>query len=339
MTKYGSILLLPLACLASCTPTFPVRCGETLTYSRAESPIPPDSPGYGDTLQVRWLGTAVHFIQLGPHAVMTDPYFSHFRPSRVFFGKIQPDVDRVGTMTQNLPAPDAIFIGHAHYDHILDLPEVIRQRGWRDVPIYGGPSMRNILAGYGEGLEASCRVPAECAEWTPIADGLAYRAFAAKHACHLPGVLLFPGRVTNPLKKPPASAWDFRVGETYTYLFRLQHANTEFTVFFAGAATDGTVGIPDDLPRGVDVAILCVPGWRNVDDYPVEVIRRLRPRVVVLTHLNNFLQDGWKKREVVATADLPAFLDRARAACDHPEFERIVITDVGGTVRVLPRAQ
>jgi len=42
---------------------------------------------------------------------------------------------------------------------------------------------------------------------------------------------------------------------------------------------------------------------------------------------------------VVGTADLPGFLDKARAACDYPEFERMIITDVGGTVRVLPRPQ
>jgi glyoxylase-like metal-dependent hydrolase (beta-lactamase superfamily II) len=161
-----------VALVAACTPEFPVRCGEALTYSRCETPILSDASGYRDTLQVRWLGTTVHFIQLGPLAVMTDPYFSHFRPSKVFFGKIHSDVSRVARMTRDLPTPDAIFVGHAHYDHMLDLPEVIRQRGWSDVPIYGGPSMRHILAGYGEGLERRCRLPVESGEWTPIAEGL-----------------------------------------------------------------------------------------------------------------------------------------------------------------------
>lgn len=339
MRRFKLALIVSIATVPACTPAFPVRCGEALTYSRCETPIASDDPAFDRTLQVRWLGTTVHFIQLGSMAVMTDPYFSHFRASRAFFGKIHSDAASVRRFTHDLPAPDAIFIGHAHYDHMLDLAEVVRQRSWDSVPIYGGPTVGYIAAGYGVGLEQRCHIPIESPQWTAISDGLSYRAFAAQHAHHLPGIFFFPGTLTAPRQTPPTSAWEFPVGETFTYLFRLQHENAEFTVFFAGASTDGTVGIPDDLPRGVDVAILCVPAWRNVEDYPVEAIRRLRPRVIVLSHLDNFLQDGWKKREVVATADLPGFLDKARAACDYPEFERMIITDVGGTVRVLPRPQ
>lgn len=328
-------------CGYGCASRFPVREGESLTYARCEKPIPPGGAGYERTLQVRWLGTSCHLIQVGDISVLTDPYFSHFRPTKMAFGKIASDVECVRRWTHDLPKPQAIFVGHAHYDHMFDLAETLRQRNWHGTPIYGGPTMANIAAGYGAGIERDCRVPQVGPDWIEI-DGprLAYRAFSANHAPHLPGVFFFPGEVTTPRTTPPTRARHFPVGETFAYLFRLRGSDqSEFTVFINDAATDGTVGIPDDLPQGVDVAILCVPGWRNVDDYPVEAIRRLRPRVIVLSHLNNFLQEGWAKRELVATADLKGFLERARSACNYPEFERIVVTDVGSTVQVASAPQ
>ena len=334
-------VLLPALSISGCTRPFPVREGEVLTYARCEVPIPPGGAGYVDTLQIRWLGTTCHLIQVGDVAVLTDPYFSHYRPTRVAFGKIASHADSVHRWTHDLPKPQAIFIGHAHYDHMLDLAETLRQRNWHGTPIYGGPTMAHVAAGYGEGIENYCRVPQMGSDWVEI-DGsrLAYRAFPAQHAPHLPGIFFFPGELTAPRTTPPTRARHFPLGETHAYLFRLRGSDqTEFTVFIAGAATDGTVGIPDDLPRGVDVAILCVPGWKNVSDYPAEAIRRLRPRVIVLSHLDNFLQDGWHKRELVATSDLQGFLAKARAACDYPEFERMVITDMGSTVRVAAAPQ
>ncbi len=342
MRSYKSLTGLFLALSTSgCSRPFPVREGEVLTYSRCEIPIPPGGVGFDRTLQIRWLGTACHLIQVGDTAVLTDPYFSHYSPARVMFGTVASDADTVRRWTHDLPRPQAIFIGHAHYDHLLDLAETLRQRTWSGTPIYGGPTMAHIAAGYGESIENNCRVPQVDPDWVEI-DGprLAYRAFPAQHAPHFAEMVLFPGKLTAPRTTPPTRAKQFPLGETFAYLFRLRgNEPSEFTVFIAGAATDGTVGIPDDLPHGVDVAIFCVPGWKNVKDYPEEAIRRLRPRVIVLSHLDNFLQQGWEKRELVATASLRKFLDKARGACNYPEFERIVITDVGGTVRVAAAPQ
>ncbi len=336
MGSRTSLLGLAFMCVSACSRPFPVRVGEVLTYAKCETPISPGVPGYDQTLQIRWLGTACHFIQLGDAAILTDPYFSHYSPTRVVFGTVPSDADAVHRMTSDLPRPQAIFIGHEHYDHLLDLAETLRQRNWQGTPIYGGPTTPNIVAGYGESIEHDCRIPEVRSDWVEI-DGprLAYRAFPARHAPHFAGMVLFPGRLTDPRSTPPTRARDFPLGEPFTYLFRLRGSQqSEFTVFVADAATDATIGIPDDLPRGVDVAILCVPSWKNVEDYPAEVIRRLRPRVILLSHLDNFLQNGWEKRELVASSHLPEFLAKARSACDYPEFERLVITDMGSTVRV-----
>lgn len=333
---FPAVTALLLCCtIISCAGPFPLRPGESITYAKAQMPNSPDPAGHDQTLQIRWLGTMCTWIQLGDVAVLTDPYFSHFASTRVAFGRIESDKEAVGLWTRDLPRPKAIFIGHAHYDHMLDLRETLRQRSWMGIPIYAGPTAANIAAGYGEDLERNFVTPQTNSPWVEI-DGprLAYRAFPAQHAPHLPGINLFRGMLTAPRTSPPTRARDFPVGETFTYLLRFRGGDrAEFTVFIAGAATNADCGIPD-LPEGVDVAILCVPGWKNVHGYPDEVIRRLRPRVILLAHLDNFLQEGWRKRELVPTADLAGFLDRARRVCDYPRFERLVITDVGSTVRV-----
>lgn len=332
-----------LSCIAlsisGCATPFPVRPGEALTYSRSEKPLKPSDRGYVDTLQIRWLGTACNLIQVGDAAILTDPFFTHYRASHVFFGGDTPsDPVAVEEHSRCLPRPQAIFIGHAHYDHLLDLAELRRQKQWLDVPIIGGPTVGHIVAGYNEGIQQHHQSPCAPGQWCRMTDNVEYQAFPAHHSPHFLGKTLFEGTLADPRTDPPKTARDFPIGEPYTYLFRFSYGEEgkSFTVFFASAATDADHGIPD-LAEGVDAAILCTPGWKNVRDYPAGAIRRLRPRVVILSHLDNFLQKGWEKRELVATAHLDGFLREAREASIHEAFERIVITDTGTTVHIPPR--
>ena len=99
----------------------------------------------------------------------------------------------------------------------------------------------------------------------------------------------------------------------------------------AETSAGGTGGSPD-LPAGeVDVAILCVPGWKNVEGYPGELLRRLQPAHVVLSHYNDFFGDR-DARDVVASADLEDFLRECQEAADYPGLRSIVVPDLDGTL-------
>jgi len=306
-------------------------------------PLAPGHPGYHTTLQVRWLGTTCYLIQLGDVAILTDPFLSYHPAMKVALSTIESDPLIVRREIGRLPVADAVFVGHSHYDHLLDVDEVLRQPRWGDVPVVGSETTRNILCGYDEGWVDNWRPALTDGRWHTITWGLEYQVIRAEHAPNLKcgpiSYTAYPGSAEECLKRPPRRAADFPMGETYAFVFRLSNRYAgeavrpaEFTVYFAGSAANAPRGFPDESVQGVDLAILCVPGWTNTTGYPEAFIERLRPRSLLLAHYDNFLQRRRADSTVVPTAHLGRFLNVAEEAADHAEFEQILVPDVGAVM-------
>ncbi len=314
-----------------CAGRFPVGRGQVLTITGAEKGLQPGQPGYETTLQIHWLGAACHLIRLGDVALLTDPFLSRQGLLRVALGEIASDPAVVRDKIASLSVARAIFIGHSHYDHLLDAAETLKQPGWEGVPVYGSQTTGNILAGYYGGTPSpNSRLTQTSGGWHAIGDDskLKYKAFVSQHAPQLPGMLLYPGKISRPLEDPPRRARDFKCGETHTYVFRLSNGGVEFAVYFVGAGSSAPVGFPDGSVRDVDVAVFCVPGWKNVRGYPEKFIARLEPAHILLTHYDNMFQTRPGVRQVIPTADLRGFLTRAQNAARYPRFKRILVPDL-----------
>ena len=327
------MFLLFAAAVGGCAP-FPVHNRQIISYTRDAHSAGYDPPGSPETLEIEWLGTACQSIRLGGASILTDPFVSYHGVSRVLLGTVRSQPRLVDARLGALRKPGAMFVGHSHYDHMLDLHAARTRLGWDEVPVVGSETTRNLLASFPNGSPPTFHVPQAGSDWTTIAPGVAFRAFAAEHAPQATNLLLYPGFVTTPLTEPPKHAGDYRCGDTYAYLFHLRSGSADFTVYFAGSASTPPLGFPPPDVESVDVLILCVPGWKNVRGYPAELIRRLKPRQIVLSHFDNFLQEGRWPKWVIPTADLDGFIREALSTCTHPRFERLCIPDVGATVRV-----
>ena len=344
----GTLVLAVL--IPGCSGPFPVYPGEVRWIGRTPRTACERTASDEPALRIHWLGAACYLISLDDVVLLTDPFVTYHSTLRVAAGRIGSDPRLVKELIGPLPVPRAVFIGHSHYDHLLDAAETLKLPGWERVPVYGSRTTQNILRGYENVSDANIRQTETGATWhhvgkigeTGAADrtgkGLSYKAIEAEHGPQLPCILLWPGHVEQPRTSPPTKAGDFRVGETYTYVFAIRGAPDgggqarEFTVFFAGAATTPPLGFPDESIESVDVAILCVPGWKNITGYPTGIIRRLQPRYIVLAHFDDFLQTGRKRRRVIATADLDAFVRVVKEAANYERFEAIVMPDVGTTI-------
>lgn len=339
------ILIVILA--AGCTAPYPLLRQEVWSFGRSDTALTSDEAAYARTLQIRWLGTACYLIQLGDVAVLTDPFFSYHGLWETAFGTLESNPDRVRAKTADLPKPRAIFIGHSHYDHLLDLAEVIRQRDWFDVPTFGSETTKNILHGYGPDFVTYTREQFRDAQTDGAAHAitadasLSYQAVVSEHAPHVGSLLLFDGEQSEPRTSPPTRASDFPVGITYAYLFTFRGAEAEFNVYFTGAASNFPVGMLEEPVPPIDVAIMTVPGWKNVEGYPQAFVRALRPRHIVLSHFDDFFDDAPAPRRTAPTSDLSGFLEAARGAAlgdgGYPEFERLVMLDVDSILHVNPR--
>jgi L-ascorbate metabolism protein UlaG (beta-lactamase superfamily) len=120
-------VLLPLAALIlgtlppSAALALPKAC-ESHTPAAIGGPVPGKDD---DTAVLRWLGTANYEISYRGQVFLFDTYYN--RKARSV---------PIGFTAEQVKRADAIFIGHAHFDHIADVGPVARQT---KAPVVGAP--------------------------------------------------------------------------------------------------------------------------------------------------------------------------------------------------------
>lgn len=332
---------------AGCAGAFPVEEGNVLTIARGDRPVVCCDERYETTLQVRWIGTACHVIQLGDAVVVTDPFVTHhgFLHS-LLGGTLASDEAKVHAAFEGSPAPGAVFVAHSHWDHLLDVAAALRLPGWEDTVLFGGETTGNLVAGWGEEISDRFRRVSTDPDGFHLAwesaggdSRVEYLAIPATHAPQFAGLLLYDGEVTEPRTTPPNSAGDFQVGETFAYVFRLttratSGAPVQATVFFMSSASDWPRGRPPGHTLPVDAAILCVPSWKSADGYPQRILRAVRARHVFLSHYDDFFETDPEVRSTVPLSDVQGFLRAAQEATRYRRFRRIVVPDVGALVTI-----
>ena len=91
-------------------------------------------------MRITYIGHATLLIELGGKRFLTDP---NFDPS---LGKLLPRVSAPGIPIHELPEIDAVFVTHAHADH-LSFDSLDGLRG--NVPIFAPPAIAKWLTKLG----------------------------------------------------------------------------------------------------------------------------------------------------------------------------------------------
>ncbi|MDD5322947.1 MAG: MBL fold metallo-hydrolase [Methylococcales bacterium] len=326
----------------------PVRSGMMMEVKPSDTIRFDTNP---DRLQIYWFGTASHYIQFGEIALLTDPFVTAELEKHRKAQSDQLEVKRTfGRLKQ---PPDAIFIGHSHGDHLLDAhTAMLKISTWNQVPLYGSQSTQYILMGHGNSdLNDRVKVVKSTpyGEWVPLpiskqksdkGYSIEYMALKTAHTPHFSfapllvdnfsfsGTLL-DGIIDKPLSKPPTSM-DYQSGEVYNFLFRFRHDNTEFIVMMLGSPMP-LIDYPQSLPpQGIpiDVVFGLTANADNVNDYPKEQMERLKPRVIILSHFNNFFHknaDEILHIEGHPLVDIEQYLLDVQKIADYPGFEKIIV--------------
>ena len=329
------------ALLATCSPPkMPAVDGAVIEIRRSDHALQAGDAGFSDQLQLYWFGSGCHLIQLGGVSVLTDPFVTNDLKA---FG-MASDPSRLEATLGRISPPDAVLINHSHHDHILDAYPAMSQPPWkaRKVPLYGGRSALNLLAGFNHG-EIDPR-------WHSVENGSRVRiagtkpgysavvtAYRSNHGPHLKcGYTLANGLISEPRKSPPSTLTDFQAGEIFNYLIELRApGGVRFNVFYLGAPFHLNER-PESLPppgTRIDVAIILAPTAEKVRGYPREHLARLRPKNIVFTHFNTFVKEdpdeqlAWGPFDFVKMPQLSreAQISFAKNVASHPEFEKLFI--------------
>ena len=219
----------------------------------------------GEAIGFRWLGVAGIELSTDEMVLAIDPFFSRPPFRRMCFGRVVPDRSLVAA---KLPRCDFILITHAHWDHLMDVPEVVRNTG---AVALGSPNSCRLLSILG--------VPED--QFHPIQAGEEFRLgeflIRVLPAHHGTGsqTPTFPGLLPRDLPWP-LQPRDYRQDVNFSFLIeagshRLLDWNSE----------DPEPAVPADL--------LFVGPQKNPRYYDA-LLRRVRPKVVVPIHWDDFLR-------------------------------------------------
>jgi len=265
-------------------------------------PPPRPDPEPGDLL-LRYLGGGGFWIEFDGHAVMTAPFFSNPPLTDVVAGDAEWNHEAIAAGLADLPLEtlSVVLVGHSHYDHLADLPPILLEhapatRAWVN---RSGALMLAPFETLGERLTVIEELPQE---WIRLraadGSGLPFRILAVEtgHADHLGPLHLASGEVEEPWQSwQDGPIREMREGRTFAFLIDLLDADdrTVFRILHTDAASEipaSSSPLWRTADRAVDVAVLCMPSYWEVEGYPEQLLARTRAGHAVVTHYENFLR-------------------------------------------------
>ena len=210
------------------------------------------------SLTFRWLGVAGVEFKAGDQVLAIDPFFT--RPSLVQM--LRPIHPNLSLAAEKLPACNFVLVTHSHYDHVLDVPEVLRHTG---AVAYGSANTCQLLR--------LLSVPEAQLYEARVGDKLSLGAFQVEviHGQHSPVPFgrFFSGNL-QPGLKPPLRMADYRMDICLGYCI-----NVMGTRLLVCAAE----------PQPADILFAVAQESRN---YYRKLFKGVQPHTFIPIHWDNF---------------------------------------------------
>ncbi len=295
------------ALIASCATALALlACGP-----RAAGPFASPAAGTARAdapITLTYLGVAGWRVDDGGHALLVDPYFSRLPVDSKSATPLLPDEARI---TRYAPTrADAILVGHSHYDHLLDVPDIAKRA---HATVVGTASTLNVARA--AGVAENHLVVAE--EGAALTFGpFSVSAFRGLHSLTGQASAAIPPQIALPM---PASG--YAEGGTLDYLVRVGR----HSILFIGSANFIEQELAGVRP---DVAVLAVGLREKIVDYACRLMRALgHPPLVLTNHFDAHWEPlGPKQMDIgdEARASLAKFADEIHACA--PETRVVVPT-------------
>lgn len=257
-------------------------------------------PQQDGAIELTYLGTAGFVVKSPERTIVLDPYLTRIGISSIF----KPMVVNTALLQKHIPHADDVLIGHAHYDHILDGPDLCKLTGARLIG-----SKATCMVGRAAGLPESQlkatdgREDIACGAWT-------VRGLPSIHGKAVFGRIPIPGDILSPPVWPP-KILDLKHGLVLNWVvdtgkLRIVHI-------------DSADFIPQEL-QGLkaDVVCLCAIGRSYRPNYVKEVVALLQPKWIVPCHWDTMFTHYENEPDYIPGVDLAGFIQEIRDAGVEP---------------------
>ncbi len=246
-----------------------------------------------------FLGTAGFVVASQARTFVVDPYVSRAGLLRTAFGRLRVDEERV---RRYLPVADEVLVGHSHYDHALDAPAVATRTGAR---LLGSTDTANLARAAGFAMDRYVEVTPGQAVPCGAAVATPWRS---RHGKALFGRVPLPGSIASPPPWPPR-IYDLRHGAVLHWQMQLEGLSV--------LHIDSADFYEDELAPA-DVLLLCAVGRQYRQDYTRILLERVRPKVVIPCHWDDFSVPIEAPPRQLPGVDVEGFVEEIRAGGARP---------------------
>jgi L-ascorbate metabolism protein UlaG (beta-lactamase superfamily) len=227
-------------------------------------PLPPG-------LELEWLGTAGFRLTMDDTTILIDPFLTRRSLSETL-GSSAVHSDPA-TVARLAPRADAVLIGHCHFDHAVDVPELAR----RGATVYGSSNVVDLLGLHGLADRSVQVDPAAVYEIGPFT----VRFVPSRHSKLLFGLAVPSDGELTCDSLDALSSSSYRCGQVYGIHIEVGGR----TIYHLGSADlverDYTLG-------PVDVLMCCIAGRSMTKDFTARMLPTFDPSVVVPHHFDDF---------------------------------------------------
>ncbi|HET6897970.1 MAG TPA: hypothetical protein VFK70_06475 [Vicinamibacteria bacterium] len=266
-----------------------------------------------DAVQVVFLGVGGLIVRWQGAAVMAAPLYSNPTIGEIVLSEIHPDRQRIDAlMLQDVKGVRAILSGHAHYDHLMDVPYVALHKA-SHADLVGNNAMVKLLEPIRSKLGPQQKLVSLESPSPPVYEvpGTRFRirSVASQHSPQIgphlanwatrvllqltfPNVTLWRGEDEDPARELPVRAGNWTAGTTQAFVIELLDAggDTAFRIYYQDSPTVAPFGFPDPPTTAsrYNLAILCMGGATEYRAFPADIVRHLSPSYVMGIHWEDF---------------------------------------------------
>jgi L-ascorbate metabolism protein UlaG (beta-lactamase superfamily) len=185
----------------------------------------------------------------------------------------------------------AILVSHSHYDHLLDVPYIMKS--------YCPPTTKLFVNH--TGVQISERLGVEPGRiidvehdsgFTNVSNTIRVMPIISSHPPHIGNTKLYDGEYRPKTKPGQKSFW--RCGKPYAYLIDIMSGDeVSFRLMVqTSASNEASANLPDSLlkAKGVDVLVMPVALYSKTPGYPASVLNIVKPKYSIIGHWENFFK-------------------------------------------------
>ncbi len=297
------LILLLLSLVAACASPIPDQLRRDTRFLESNGEIELSGAGKNEAV-IHYLGVGGFVIDYDGSRVYTAPFYSD--PPLLNSLPLIPMSAKEACIVRSFPKAliddgiedSIVLVGHAHYDHLMDLPHLLTSRPLDETTVVGSKSTQRLInRSLGiESCEDESRAIAVEHNGEKTFGNVRIRPVSSHHAPHFKGITAMKGEASCK-GGTPKTAWGWKMGKVYAYLidFLDEQGDIEFRVFYQDSASDEGKLELEKLERKADVALIVMAGFHEVDNYPQSVIDITDSSLYVVGHWEDFFSgcDQW----------------------------------------------